>query len=544
MLTDYRVRQRDYLLQISRALTSRLDLTEVLRLILESAAEMLSGQAGLIVLWDPEAEDFRVRASYGLPLSALPLFHPLWEDLPRQADLLRWPVPHLDQKLALVSTQGGVLLRRVIGLPMVVGRDVMGAIYIFRARGIRFSSDDLQVLSSFADQAAIAVHNAQLYEAVSREKQRLDAVLEYSADGVMLLDPAHRITIFNRALARLTGWPAEEAIGREHDEVIVWAHLETEMDLARATAGGWPLRAWPPGRERDLSLYVEGDLRRRDGTTVSVGITYAPLFDEEDHLINIIANVRDITRFREADELKATFVSVVSHELKTPVSLIKGYAETLLREDARWDAETVRESLTVIAEEADRLNELIDNLLDASRLEAGALDLTIGEVDLVALAERMVARFRTQTDKHLLVTDFPPDFPLVEADERRIEQVLANLLANAIKYSPQGGRVQISGRVLPDQVIITVSDEGIGIPREEQARIFDRFYRVDDRLSRRTPGTGLGLYLAKAVIEAHGGRIWVESEPGQGAAFSFSLPLSKGRGQEARRETRDARQKT
>jgi signal transduction histidine kinase len=281
-------------------------------------------------------------------------------------------------------------------------------------------------------------------------------------------------------------------------------------------AGGWPL---PPVQP----IYVEGDLRRRDGGTVSVGITYAPLFDRARKLVNIIANVRDITRFREADEVKSTFISVISHELKTPVALIKGYADTLRRQDADWDQQTIQESLNVILEETDRLNQLIDNLLDASRLQAGALPLDMDKAALDALAQRVAARFRTQTRKHQIDVNFAQNFPVVTGDLFRLEQVLNNLVSNAIKYSP-GGRIQISGRATPDDVIVSVSDEGIGIPLEEQPRVFERFFRGARERHQGTAGAGLGLYLAKAIVEAHGGRIWVESNPDKGASFSFAIP--------------------
>jgi signal transduction histidine kinase len=189
----------------------------------------------------------------------------------------------------------------------------------------------------------------------------------------------------------------------------------------------------------------------------------------------------------------------------------------------------VREIAAIIEEEADRLTELIDNLLDASRLQAGALELQFVEVALDELAERVADRFRPQTDRHFIVVDFPPDFPLVQGDPRRLEQVLANLASNAIKYSPQGGTIRISGRTTPREVIVTVTDEGVGIPLDEQERIFERFYRTSQAVARQTPGTGLGLYLARAIVEAHGGRIWVESIPGRGSSFSFSVPRGPGR---------------
>jgi signal transduction histidine kinase len=529
MLADFRVRQRDYLLEISRAMTAQLDLATVLRMVLEAAAAMLAGQAGLIAFRE-ENGGFTVRASYGLPDPVLELLSPLWTDL-QEGGERRWRAIELERRLGLASAASGIALRQVVALPMSIGDETVGAIFVFRRWGGRFSTNDRQMLASFANQAAIAVHNAQLYEQVSREKRRLDAIIEYNADGVMILDAAHRIQVFNRALAALTGWAAAEAIGREHDEVIRWASVSSGIDLAAAEAGGWPLarrtthmEARQEESDRAQTLYVEGDLRRRDGSTVSVGMTYAPLLDRDGRLVNIIVDVHDITRFREAEELKSTFVSVISHELKTPVALIKGYAGTLRREDARWDEATVRESLAIIEEESDRLNELIDNLLDASRLQAGALPLSMDQVALDGLARRTVEKFRPQSKQHEFVVDFPSDFPVVEGDEARLEQVLTNLLTNAIKYSPEGGAIRVNGRVLSDAVVIMVSDEGIGIAPAEQTRVFGAFYRVDDAPTRRTQGTGLGLYLAKAVVEAHGGHIWVDSEPGQGAAFGFSLP--------------------
>ena len=269
---------------------------------------------------------------------------------------------------------------------------------------------------------------------------------------------------------------------------------------------------------------MEGDLQRIDGSTVAVGVTYAPILDRTDRLVNLVASVRDITKFREAEQLKSTFISIISHELKTPVSLIKGYAGTLRRDDAKWDSRTVQESLAVIEEEADRLTNLIENLLDASRLQAGALKLNVGAVDFDEMAAELAKEYRTQSDAHTFAVNFSENFPLVRGDEERLRQVLTNLLSNAIKYSPDGGVITIGGRAEPERVVISVSDEGKGLPPEELTKVFDRFYRADTTATRRAKGAGLGLYLAKAVVEAHGGQIWASSEAGKGATFYFSVP--------------------
>jgi signal transduction histidine kinase len=288
------------------------------------------------------------------------------------------------------------------------------------------------------------------------------------------------------------------------------------LSLEDAEAGGWPLTP-------QATLYVEGDLITQDGGAISVGITYAPALSADGKLLSIVGAVRDISKFREAEELKSTFISIISHELRTPVALIKGFVGTLRREDANWDSKTVQESLAVIEEESDRLAALIDDLLEASQLQAGALALSRSELTLDSLARRMVDRFIPLSDAHTFELNFPLDFPVILADESRLMQVLGNLLSNAVKYSPQGGKVILSGRTQPDQVVICVQDQGPGISLEDMPRIFNLFYRSNEA-SRKTKGAGLGLFLAKAVVEAHGGEIWVDDHVDAGARICFSLP--------------------
>jgi len=371
-------------------------------------------------------------------------------------------------------------------------------------------------LRSFADQAAIAVNNAQLYSQVSHEKMRLDALLDSVADGIIILNPDHIIEHCNPAFSRMMSVPISSIRGRQHDEIVTILQPKIGITLNKAEAGGWPLSS-------HATLYIEGDIQKLNGPVLPVGITYAPVFSNDGELMNIIASVRDITRFREAEELKSTFVSVISHELKTPVALIKGYVSTLRRDDVSWEREIVDDSLKVIEEEADRLTELIENLLDASRLQAGALAINLTDLSIDQLADRIASRFRTQSKEHQISTDFPSSFPPILADETRIGQVLSNLISNAIKYSPSGGEIVVKGVVRPDAVVICVSDHGTGIAAGDLPYVFDRFYRSKDA-SRTTKGAGLGLFLSKAVIVAHGGRIWVESGNHPGTTICFSLP--------------------
>jgi PAS domain S-box-containing protein len=515
LLPDFRVRQRDYLLEITRTITQELDLDKVLARILRISIEMLAGQAGLIALRETQ-EGWRVAVSQGIPPAFLGKLEPLLATVPEHEEPARYELPEINRLLQGLTRAASLGLLSGVALPLIARKQVIGLLFIFRNYLGVFSSNDKALLQSFADQAAIAVHNAQLYTQVRHEERRIVALLDSVADGILIMNPDHTIEHCNPALTRMFGVQAEQIRGRPHEEVIRWIRQKDGISLEQAEAGGWPLTP-------NATLYVEGDLERVGGPPLPVGVTYAPLLSSDGKLLNIIASVRDITRFREAEELKSTFISVISHELKTPVALIKGYVSTLRREDASWERQIVQDSLEVIEEEADRLTALIENLLDASRLQAGALAINLSDVALGALVERIAARFRTQTKSHAIVVEFPSDFPIILGDEDRLSQVLSNLISNAIKYSPNGGEIRISGRVLPEQVVVCVSDQGPGIAADDIPHVFDRFYRASDA-SRTTKGAGLGLYLARAVIEAHSGRIWVDPQPGSGARLCFSLP--------------------
>jgi PAS domain S-box-containing protein len=509
MLPDFRVRQRDYLLEIARALTQELDSEKLLMRILRISIEMLAGQAGLLALL--EKEGWHVAAAHGIPPAFLRYLEPLLAE--EQTSELN--VDELNRMLKDLTYTASMGLLNGVGLPLVAHGQVIGVIFIFRSYPDLFTPNDKMLLQSFADQAAIAVFNARLYTQVSYEKQRLDALIDSAADGILILTADHLIERCNNAFEKLYGKKRNEIQGMKHEEIIRWTRRPDGSTLEESDVNGWTL---PP----HAYLYVEGDLERADAPPLPVGITYAPLLDSSGKVRNIIATVRDITRFRTADEIKSTFISIVSHELKTPVALIKGYASTLRRDDARWDKAIVQDSLAVIEEEADRLTQMIEDLLDASRLQAGGIRLNRTDVSLPLLSSRLADRFQTQTDRHQIVVDFPKDFPVILGDETRIEQVMNNLISNAIKYSGKG-EIKISGTVRAEQVIIAVSDQGTGIDPRDLPHIFDRFYRADKAV-KNTKGAGLGLYLARAIIEAHGGKIWVDPQSDVGARICFSLP--------------------
>jgi len=227
----------------------------------------------------------------------------------------------------------------------------------------------------------------------------------------------------------------------------------------------------------------------------------------------------------EANRLKAEVVSTLAHELRTPLTSIKGYSTMLLMEEVSFSPEVQREFLKIIDEECNVLQDLIHDLLESSMIDAGFLRLEIQPIRLPRLVREVVADFMHRSSDHRFVVDFPPDFPLVEADPHRITQVLRNLIDNAVKYSPDGGLVVVQGKVKETEVVISVADQGVGIAPEHLNRLFEKFFRIKSGLGRHVVGTGLGLPISRAIVESHGGRIWAESQVGQGTTLYFTIPI-------------------
>ena len=521
MRPDLRTQQHDFLLGITRAITAQLDLSEVLRRVLHGSLVMLAGRVGIVALSDKHDGKFYVRAYSGITVDVLPELNDKLQELMQPLEQGGFSREFLNSKLREMADTIDPQLAQSIAMPLVFARKPLGLLIVFRSYQTSIKPEDLNTLQSFADQAAIAVNNAQLYGEINEERQRLEAIVNNSGDGVFILNADLTFQQVNIAFERISGWDKDEVIGLPKAEVIVWDKLENP-DLEAALAAGWA-GVNASGGSAD-TVYVEGDLKRRDGMTLSIGITYAPLLTEDGRLGSIIANVRDISNFRKAQEMQSVFISTVHHELRTPIAIIKGYASTLGRDDVEWDSEVMRAKMAIIEEETDRLTDLVEDLLTASKIQAAReLQLNIADADLQAVAARSAARLESQTS-HQIVLSFPDDFPVIQGDELRLRQVIDNLLTNAIKYSPEQKTITIGGRFTEKSVTVFVRDEGAGIAKDQISKIFERFYRIDDKLTRRAQGTGLGLYLAKAIVEAHGGDIAVKSQIGSGSTFYFTIP--------------------
>lgn len=512
-----RLRQHESLLQISNAMTAQLDITELLSLVINAAVDLLAGNAGLIALRD-ESGQLHINAAAHIPSERWSAFLSLIE---HYTNPNYTSVENDLQELRLLVDMP---LRHVNALAMTYHGTHIGVILVFRAAvNVAFSDEEQHSLVAFANQAAIAVTNARLFQSLVREKQHLAAIVEQSIDGVMILDARWRIVTFNRALEQFTGWPREEANGRPCAEVvgIETAHNE---NLCRVDC--------PLQRPHVQSITrVEGWITARDNRRRYIQSTYTIQRDIQEVFVGAIVNVRDITQQKIESEMQNTFISVMSHELKTPVSIIRGYAEMLARPDVTWQPTQVHDSLQIIIDEADRLTREINSLLDVSQMQLNVIQIEPSTWPIRLLFEQICQRLAARAQLQQIHFDIriPDEIPDVHADRERIRIVCENLLTNALKYSPHGGTVRIAARTDNGMAIVSVSDQGIGIPLNEQTKIFERFYRIDNRLRRETQGFGLGLFLAKAIIDMHHGQIWVESHNHHGSRFFFSIPLAIAR---------------
>jgi PAS domain S-box-containing protein len=513
------------MVKIPKTLPEQIDVEATLELILKNAIKALGGTAGMIAAWSEAERHFVSSVSCGLATSAVSILNPLLEEMApdlahsrESYNLLSVLCPGLD----LPFSDIGIRQNPIIALPLKVGRQSVGLIYVLRsAEAASFSRIDRPVLSAFAEQAAVAIQNANAAQLLAAEKERIESVLENSADGIMSIDSRCRILGFNAAMERLTGYDREEVLGKECFRILNFSDREQKALCPEKCP---ILKNSTPGSSK---VEQEGVILTRDKRPVDVSMVYSIVRSPRGRPINAVVNVHDISKARENENFREAVLSMLGHELQTPLAIIKGYTDTLSRADGQWDGETLRQGLKVIEEESDRLSEVMNKLLLASRLSTGSLRLNMEPVQLPSLVQKVVRRLSNFTSIHTFNIQFPQHFPAVKAEPQLMEQVLTNLIENAIKYSPKGGRISITGKREGNLITVGVADQGMGIPKDEMAQLFQKFQRGHRDQTRKIQGTGLGLFICKSIIEAHGGRMTVSSQVGKGSEFSFSLPVEE-----------------
>jgi len=384
------------------------------------------------------------------------------------------------------------------------------------ARSLEHALEDLRAINRELDQR-VDERTRDLAEALAREHaeaSKTQAVLEGIADGVVVFDKQGRAIVANPAIGHILERSSEALIGLEIGDLM-------------------GENVSPESQAMVMGLLSQKELRRSslkfEWGEKTLSVSFAPVRARTGDVTGTVAAFRDFTREAEVDRMKSDFVSIVSHELRTPLTSIKGYLDLVLMGAAGKISKQQASFLEIAKGNAERLHNLVSDLLDLSRIESGKVELDVQVVSLPRIAQQVAATLQKEFDDRdlTLVLDVPKDLPEMFADPGRVTQILTNLLSNAYKYTPRGGatvRARVEGPVLRVDVI----DTGLGISKEDQERLFTRFFRADDASVRQQTGTGLGLNITKSLVEMHGGDILVESEQGKGSTFSFTLPLPAG----------------
>ena len=510
--------------------TSLSELEEMIKRLMVRTSMLLQGEKCIFMLYDEDdGELVAAKPALGFNDAEVKAFRvPVTKGISGEVFREQKPVILYDavndprtirENVALLKITNGVCVPLIVekrdeDTNKVLERRVIGVLWVFNQRlGNVFVQEDVNLLSRYAHNLASVVASAKMYREIIEEKEELEHVIESVYAGIVMVHQNGRVMQMNSSARAMFGVDQNERLTGDYVTLIKNDAVQQIIakSLEEADELQEEITLMPPGEEDNERIYQ---------------VQTALVRGEDQSVMGIVAIFNDITEIRSIERMKTAFVSTVSHELRTPLTSIKGFICTLLQDvDGFYDAETVHEFYVIIDQECDRLTRLISDLLNVSRIEAGrALDLNPGPVNLPDVVSKVVAAQKSYTNKHEFSVQLEDDLPTIVADNDKVDQILTNLTNNAVKYSPKGGTITVSGKQSNGVIQMAVTDQGMGIPKEHIEKLFDRFHRIDNRDTRKVGGTGIGLYLVKHLVEAHGGRIWVESEEGKGSSFIFELP--------------------
>ena len=513
----------DAILRISEDL----DLDLVLQEIVDSARSLTDARCGAITTLDESGELQEVLISGTTPEEKQALM-----DRPEGWTLFRYltgfegtfRTGDLAAHAESIGIPGGHLpARTFVGTPIRDGDKHIGNIFIGdKESGQEFTSEDEETLEMFAAQAAMAITNARRYGDEQRAKADLEALVNTSQVGVLVFDAKSGLVVkFNQEARRILGdicgedCPCEEVLKsttfRRMDGSTI---SHDELPPQRAITSGELVRA------------EEIVIHRPDGEAVTTLINATPIYSDDGETVSVVATIQDITPLEELERLRAEFLGMVSHELRAPLTSIKGSAATVRAASFPLDPAEMRQFFRMIEEQADHMRDLINNLLDLTRIEAGTLSVAPEPTDVAAVIDQAKNAFLSSGYRNTVEVDLVPNLPRIGADRQRLVQVLYNLFSNASKYSREWSAIRVNASMDDMCVAIAVTDEGVGIAPEHVPHLFTKFSRTGlGDGDRQVGGCGLGLAICRGIVEAHGGRIWVESGgEGRGTRFTFTIP--------------------
>lgn len=520
------------LLALAQVATQSLDIEETLNHTLDKSLEILGFDVGFIRTLDAQETGMVVRAARGLRspefLRGVAPVRSERRNVSRVVFETKEPYVCADIRKNPVYQNRTLEREGVISTaaaPVLSKSRVLGVIVVGSRKYHRFARREIHLLNAFGAQLGAALENAQLYDQVAKGKAYIENLVDNAADMIVCTDLEDKILTWNRGAELIFGYPKGEIIGQSLSRLVPPERAHELEELRAKVQYSGPLR--------DLEVQSV----RGDGTLVYLSLSVSPIKDAEGKVVGLLRVAKDISdkkrferRLKELDRMKTDFVSNVSHELRTPLTAIKGSVDNMLDGITGSLNEKQIRYLERIKSNADRLGRLITDLLDLSKIEAGKIELNPQRLFADALVREVVEVLRGVAAQKLIALDVVGFAGPVQvwADRDKVVQILMNLVGNAIKFTPPQGEVKIaiadSGR---DWVTFSVIDTGPGIPRDEAAKIFDKFYQIERPSNAKAKGTGLGLAISKALVEMHGGKIWIESGTPGGSIFSFSLPAQQ-----------------
>ncbi len=497
---EKRVSELEVLLTIGRNLTSTLELDNVLKSVLSAAVKLTNAEEGSLLLLDEETDELYMRASHNFEKGFAETFRlPVSDTLAGQ--VVASGKPLILSKGSLEKIKTAYLVQALIYVPLKFDDKIIGVLGVDnRLHRLPFTDRDLLLISLLADYAAIAIENARLYQATEIERTKFEAVLSNMGDAVMILDQQERIRLVNAAMSNALGISEEKLLNNLVFEVISQSDflMLLQLDTEKIT------------RSHEISL--------NDSRIFSAQYTNIPN-------VGAVITMQDISYLKELNRLKDNFVHTVSHDLRSPLTAVLGYAELLER--VGKVNEQQREFIRRINSSVQDITSLINDLLDLGKIEAG-FDAHRESIQLDNILRYTLDNIKilAENKKQTLDIDIATDLPRIRGNPVRVRQMFDNLIGNAIKYTPKEKKIFIKLHCEDNQIIFKVADQGQGIPQEDQPHIFEKFYRASNITSSAT-GTGLGLAIVKTIVESHNGRIWVESKIDEGSTFFVVLPSHK-----------------
>jgi GAF domain-containing protein len=534
---------------ITLELTASLDLDEIIGRALEMASTNLGVARGSIMLRDTQTGGLVCRAllqDRGMVHSAnLPISFENGEGL------ANWVIQNkeavcigdvrLDSRWVLEEGRADEV-RSVVAVPLITSDSTLGVLILSSPRVDYFAESQQRLLATIANEVAIAINNAQLYNYITEMASRLAELLEQQkeetsksrsiflsmTEGVIVLDGYARIAVLNPAAEHMLSISAEQLV--EQPLEMIQAQGETEEEQQRSFQVYDALNTGlNTAKEREGIYSMSFELAE---PTQIIAVNFSPVTALDGGIYGDVVVLRDITAEIEADRAKRQFISDVSHELRTPLTAIRGYVDLLLLSASDTLSEQQTEFLMVAKTNANRLMDLINDILDISRFEAGKIQLAFEQVNVASVIQDVTQSLRLEAEKKQMKVniEIAEALPTIEADQKRLTQVAFNLYSNAIKYTFDGGAIAVRAFLNPAGLMqIEVEDTGVGMTPAQLQKLFRPFYRADNPLRERSGGTGLGLLIAKSIVEEHGGEMWVTSEQHKGSTFSFVLPVEQAK---------------